>query len=649
MNHDYLLSICMMVKDEEKNIRRCLDAMKPLIEKSSVELIVVDTGSSDETAAIAREYTDKVYFHMWNNHFSDMRNISISYARGEFVFIMDADEVLQDPQLVYDIVLENRQYANTLTCKIKNLNAYGGFTIIQQERIFRNDGSFRYDGAVHNQPRYKAPVVNSRIYIEHYGYMFNDKELREKKFQRTGGILKAELKREPNNAYYRYQLAKIYSAHGDMGESLEEIRKAYRLISDRHDLKKEAVFIYGAYTLISLQNNEFEEAIQICNEGIELQPEFLDFHYILAVSLEKTGRSREALDAYMEYIDLASRYDSLTISVNPHAEIFFMSHSYQDNAISFIVKELCSQQNYNDAYKFAEQINDRKNRIASLVRILLRSNRFDELSDLIKDSADNGSDPDDPITLIESEMVNMNEEQRKRIAELFSSGSSIYAILSRSRLGIVDYNSNEAANALRETDFNALPAFYAELFLDIDKNTRPIISIIKKLGKVKAKQYIANMVDKRAELKEFFEEYLCGENIRNDDHNSLRVFISAAYVLLFNEASVIKNTNIDVSNKYAAIFRKYVENGIHYVNVLYNSSRMRLLYKTLDDPEDRFFISLQYAKEAVDAGDVRSGIRFFTEAVKTNPYLACFMKYYRKELIPGISVGDGEEKSNGQY
>ena len=61
MGHEYLLSICMMVKDEEKNLRRCLEAMKSLIQKDDVELIIVDTGSGDGTPDIAREYTDKVF------------------------------------------------------------------------------------------------------------------------------------------------------------------------------------------------------------------------------------------------------------------------------------------------------------------------------------------------------------------------------------------------------------------------------------------------------------------------------------------------------------------------------------------------------------------------------------------------------------
>ncbi len=76
------LSICMMVKNEEQNLVRCLDSLKPLRTKLESELIIVDTGSTDKTVDIAKAYTDRVYFHPWNNNFSEMRNSTISYAMG---------------------------------------------------------------------------------------------------------------------------------------------------------------------------------------------------------------------------------------------------------------------------------------------------------------------------------------------------------------------------------------------------------------------------------------------------------------------------------------------------------------------------------------------------------------------------------------
>ena len=86
----------LMVKDEEQNMERCLNSLQPLLKGIDSELIIVDTGSSDGTVEIAKRYTDKVYFKQWFNDFSGMRNYSTSLAKGEWIFIVDADEELVD-------------------------------------------------------------------------------------------------------------------------------------------------------------------------------------------------------------------------------------------------------------------------------------------------------------------------------------------------------------------------------------------------------------------------------------------------------------------------------------------------------------------------------------------------------------------------
>ena len=89
-----LLSIVMMVKNEERYLDKTLYALNDLRKDIDTELIILDTGSTDSTVEIAKKYTDKVYFSKWNDNFADMRNISISYASGDWILILDADEEL---------------------------------------------------------------------------------------------------------------------------------------------------------------------------------------------------------------------------------------------------------------------------------------------------------------------------------------------------------------------------------------------------------------------------------------------------------------------------------------------------------------------------------------------------------------------------
>ena len=80
-----------MVKDEEKLLPQCLKSIQDHVD----EIIVVDTGSRDNTIAIAESYGARVYHHPWEDHFSKHRNQSLEYAGGSWLFIIDADEELR--------------------------------------------------------------------------------------------------------------------------------------------------------------------------------------------------------------------------------------------------------------------------------------------------------------------------------------------------------------------------------------------------------------------------------------------------------------------------------------------------------------------------------------------------------------------------
>ena len=84
------LSLCMIVKDEEKVLKRCLDSVKDIVD----EIIIVDTGSHDKTKDIAKQYTDKLYDFKWIDDFSKARNFSFSKATKDYIIWLDADDVI---------------------------------------------------------------------------------------------------------------------------------------------------------------------------------------------------------------------------------------------------------------------------------------------------------------------------------------------------------------------------------------------------------------------------------------------------------------------------------------------------------------------------------------------------------------------------
>ncbi|MFI3231520.1 MAG: glycosyltransferase, partial [bacterium] len=93
---NYDLSICMIVKNEEKYIERCLEALKPLRERINCELIITDTGSIDRTIEIINEYADKVIHFEWCNDFAKARNVGVEACSGRWFMTLDADEIFDE-------------------------------------------------------------------------------------------------------------------------------------------------------------------------------------------------------------------------------------------------------------------------------------------------------------------------------------------------------------------------------------------------------------------------------------------------------------------------------------------------------------------------------------------------------------------------
>ena len=162
------ISLCMIVKNEEKVLRRCLDSIRDLMD----EMIIVDTGSTDRTKEIAAEYTDKVYDFTWTGDFSEARNFSFSKAGCDYIYAADADEVLDE---------ENREkfriLKETLVSEVEIVQMYYGNQLSHgtvynydkelRPKLFKRLRSFCWIEPVHETVRLLPVVFDSDIEITH--------------------------------------------------------------------------------------------------------------------------------------------------------------------------------------------------------------------------------------------------------------------------------------------------------------------------------------------------------------------------------------------------------------------------------------------------------------------------------------------------
>ena len=162
------ISLCMIVKNEERILARCLDSVKDLVD----EIIIVDTGSADATRRIAQTYTDRVYDFTWIDDFSAARNFAFSKATCEYIYSADADEVLSEENrvrfqalketLLPEIEIVQMKYGNQL----HNGTVYN-FDEEYRPKLFKRLRNFIWEEPIHEMVRLEPVVYDSDIVITH--------------------------------------------------------------------------------------------------------------------------------------------------------------------------------------------------------------------------------------------------------------------------------------------------------------------------------------------------------------------------------------------------------------------------------------------------------------------------------------------------
>jgi len=273
------ISLCMIVKNEEKRLPQCLDSVKDYVD----EIIIVDTGSGDGTVDIASEYTDKVYFHPWEGHFSKHRNQSIKYATKDWIFILDADEMLlkECAQTVRESIQD--ESIDSVYVVVKNAFDQGsGEAVHNSIRIFRNNGKIHYEGRVHNRV---VGTEKSKIYpitILHEGYNLPPEESR-KKFIRTSELLKKEIEENPQHPRAYHYLAASYLSGEMLEDAIDMAMKAIQLADENN--YEDYIYLWSHFiaSFSYLKTDRLDDAEQICLKAVHKCHKHLDSHYLLTI------------------------------------------------------------------------------------------------------------------------------------------------------------------------------------------------------------------------------------------------------------------------------------------------------------------------------------------------------------------------------
>lgn len=299
------ISICMIAKNEEKYIGDCLNALVPL-QEAGAELIVTDTGSTDKTISIAKQFKAGIFSFHWQDDFSAARNFCASRASHDWILFLDCDEfLLPDKKAPGQIISEflaqyTPRHAGSVTIKSPTLS---GQTAVDHLARFYHRFHYQYNGRIHEQlgslsgqsPAY-APLSLS---FYHAGY--GDSLRMPQKLERNLALLEKDYQNNPADSYTLFQLGQTLRLLKRQKEALFYFEQALSLdLNPALDYVKTLVDSYG-YTLLDL--NMPKKALEL--SGVyDTFCDRADFVFLMGTIFMQNGLFEEAIREYKKAVTI---------------------------------------------------------------------------------------------------------------------------------------------------------------------------------------------------------------------------------------------------------------------------------------------------------------------------------------------------------
>jgi predicted O-linked N-acetylglucosamine transferase (SPINDLY family) len=283
------VSLCVIVKNEEDNLPACLGSVAGLFD----EIVVVDTGSTDNTKEIALGCGARVFDFPWVDSFSAARNECLGHATGEYIFWLDADDRLDDDNheklraLLAGLRHENVAYS--LKCRCVAATANDHETEVDHIRLFRNHPSIRWRYRVHEQilPAVRAAGGQVRwadVVIRHTGYQ--DRALRQRKLHRDLRLLELERAEQPDDPFTLFNLGSVHHELGHHAESLPLLRRSLERSHPRDSIVRK---LYSLLASCHGQLRQPEQALAVCAEGRRVCPDDAELLFLEGALRQEVG------------------------------------------------------------------------------------------------------------------------------------------------------------------------------------------------------------------------------------------------------------------------------------------------------------------------------------------------------------------------
>ncbi|WP_257981575.1 tetratricopeptide repeat-containing glycosyltransferase family 2 protein [Pectobacterium brasiliense] len=331
----------MIVKNEALHLGNSLKA----IAKYFDDIVVVDTGSTDDSKNIAKKFTDKVYDFEWISDFSAARNYSLQFAKYDWILVVDADEVINqfDVALLSELISTHPTQVGTVEIASVTNDENSEEADLIQERISRifNKNYYEFFGIIHEQVckknSGKAPDgrFDTPLSFMHNGYTKEIIESKDK-IARNITLLQHAIDKTGDDAYLHYQLGKSYYLGKNYEQAIKNFEISLSLQKDeREDYSEVLIECYG-YCLI--KTAQYEKSLDILQ--YEKQNPSTDFIFLKALILMNNSNFQGALDNFQQCIRMppGRKTGVNSYKANHNIAVILECHNMLDEAVEFYKK-----------------------------------------------------------------------------------------------------------------------------------------------------------------------------------------------------------------------------------------------------------------------------------------------------------------------
>jgi GT2 family glycosyltransferase/predicted O-methyltransferase YrrM/predicted Zn-dependent protease len=297
------VSLTMIVKNEEANLPDCLRGLGDLFD----EIVVVDTGSTDGTKAVAESLGATVYEFPWVDSFAAARNAALGHATGQWAFWLDADDRLDDANRARLQALlgslPGHDAAFVVKCRCVPSEPGGTATVVDHVRLVRLGPSVRWEYRVHEQllPSLRRAGYDVRftdVTVDHVGY--TDPALRGKKLERDLRLLHLEDAERPGEPFTLFNLGSVYHELGRPAEAVPLLQKSIERSHPRDSIVRK---LYALVAQCHRQLRQPQEALAACAEGRGHYPDDAELLFVEALARRETGDAAGAEVCLRRLID----------------------------------------------------------------------------------------------------------------------------------------------------------------------------------------------------------------------------------------------------------------------------------------------------------------------------------------------------------